>query len=140
MVTPGFGTGVQQLIHCVEPHYTFEMSTESLELMYKNILEVVERENLSCVAIVPISTGFFGMSVSDGAAIAMRTIERFLQRTEWQGILGFVCPGDYVYKAFTARKNEMVNESDELVGNASLQSAAKIPVPAIGGFVHWLPH
>ncbi|DBA05280.1 TPA: hypothetical protein N0F65_007442 [Lagenidium giganteum] len=140
-VTPGFKAGVQRLIHCVGPPASHPSCLEKLELTYEKLLAAAVRENLSCIAITSISTGIHGMPMDVAAMVAMRTIQRFLRRTQWQGTLAFVCQKEKVYDTFAAHKNDVVNAYNKTLNAALPQLHPAFSAPGgfqpFGGFIHW---
>ncbi|KAE8964025.1 hypothetical protein PR003_g28320 [Phytophthora rubi] len=108
VVTPAFEAGVNKLIHCVGPSVGTAECYELLSQTYENAMDRVLSENLQCVAMVSISTGNLGVPCAKAAQVALRTIQKFLANSTWQGKLAVVCNDERVLKAFTDEKATMM--------------------------------
>lgn len=109
VVTPGFKAGVSKLIHCVGPRNAQRQCYELLEKTYENLMNAIVQEDLKCVAIASISTGNMGVPATEGARVALRVIQRFIRRTQWDGSLAIVCYEASVLDAFTNEKQAVLD-------------------------------
>ncbi|ETN20227.1 hypothetical protein PPTG_03273 [Phytophthora nicotianae INRA-310] len=108
VVTPGFDTGVEKLIHCVGPSVGTVNCYELLSQTYTSVLNCAVDENLQCIAMVSISTGNLGVPCVKGAQVALRTLQKFLVTSHWEGKLAVVCNDTSVMQAFTDEKTVLL--------------------------------
>ncbi|KUF80345.1 hypothetical protein AM588_10000177 [Phytophthora nicotianae] len=108
VVTPGFDTGVEKLIHCVGPSVGTVNCYELLSQTYTSVLNCAVNENLQCIAMVSISTGNLGVPCVKGAQVALRTLQKFLVTSHWEGKLAVVCNDTSVMQAFTDEKTVLL--------------------------------
>ncbi|EGZ08845.1 hypothetical protein PHYSODRAFT_318738 [Phytophthora sojae] len=108
VVTPAFDAGVDKLIHCVGPSIMMQECYELLGATYENALNAVLRENLHCVAMASVSTGSLGVSAMIGGRVALRTIQKFLVGSDWQGKIAIVCKEKRVLQAFKEGKEAVL--------------------------------
>ncbi|RLN61463.1 hypothetical protein BBJ28_00010841 [Nothophytophthora sp. Chile5] len=104
VVTPGFDSGVQTLIHCVGPRITMTNCYDLLATTYENTMSAILRENLACVTMASISTGNMGVPCKQGAQVGLRAIQKFLRANHWEGKLAIVCYEERVLQGFTDGK------------------------------------
>lgn len=71
----------RRVIHTVGPRYSAGKpeSERLLESAYRRSLEVAVEEGHSSVAFPSISTGVYGYPVEEAAAVALRTVKRFVE-------------------------------------------------------------
>ncbi len=75
VITPGFRLPNRYVIHCLGPVYGVdEPSEEILSHCYRNILKLAEKNKITSIAFVAISTGIFRFPLRKAASIAFRTI------------------------------------------------------------------
>jgi O-acetyl-ADP-ribose deacetylase (regulator of RNase III) len=110
VVTPAFDAGVDRLVHCVGPSISMLHCYELLDATYRNALGAVQHEGLHCVAMASVSTGSLGVSPELGGQVAMRAVQKFLVRSNWEGKIAFVCKEERVLKAFTDANNAVMGE------------------------------
>lgn len=107
-ITPGFGAGVNKLIHAVGPSVSDRQCYQLLEATYKSVMVAAQRENLECLALASISTGNLGVPSKEGARTALRAIQQFLSQEKWAGVVGVVCYEQKVFDAFTEEKEAVL--------------------------------
>ncbi|OWY97716.1 hypothetical protein PHMEG_00031690 [Phytophthora megakarya] len=110
LATPGFDTGVAKLIHCVGPSGFQAYGLRDLQRTYRSVLRCIVEENLSCVAIVSISTGNMGMPVDNAAWFALCAIQRYIRSTNWAATIAIVCFEADVYDAFNKCKAKLLTQ------------------------------
>lgn len=86
VITTGGKLPARHVIHTVGPIYGRHDGNESelLAACYKNSLMLAASHSLSSIAFPSISTGAFGYPKAEAAAVASRTIEEFLTKTEFK--------------------------------------------------------
>ncbi|KAG2528516.1 hypothetical protein JM16_002748 [Phytophthora kernoviae] len=110
VATPGFDAGVQKIIHCVGPGISMADCYELLVTTYNNAMNAVQNENLTTVALASISTGNLSVPCKEAAQVALRTIQKFLCGSNWQGKLAVVCYEEQVLRAFSDEKAVILND------------------------------
>ncbi|RLN64474.1 hypothetical protein BBP00_00003446, partial [Phytophthora kernoviae] len=110
VATPGFDAGVQKIIHCVGPGISMADCYELLATTYNNAMNAVQNENLTTVALASISTGNLSVPCKEAAQVALRTIQKFLCGSNWQGKLAVVCYEEQVLRAFSDEKAVVLND------------------------------
>ncbi|KAF0687738.1 Aste57867_20543 [Aphanomyces stellatus] len=107
ILTPGFDSGVDHLIHCVGPSSHRPDCEDNLYRTYLNALDRARQVDARCVAVASISTGSLGFPVDLAAQIAMRACRDFIKCHRWQATIGIVCLETSVLSAMT-RKHEQI--------------------------------
>ncbi|KAG7377962.1 Ganglioside-induced differentiation-associated protein 2 [Phytophthora pseudosyringae] len=113
VATPAFEAGVSKLIHCVGPRITMPDCFELLATTYENVMSAILHEELTCVTMASISTGNMGVPCTEGAQVALRTIQKFLRANHWTGKIAIVCYDEPVMKAFTNQKQALLKHFNE---------------------------
>ena len=129
-VTPGFGAGVELLIHCAPP------ANDQIDLLFQFtqihsiILELVRKHDVHCIAISPIlpdtcksfgsswrrrlrnrSVGCSRVSLSEFAKIALRTLQASLSQHDWEGRVCFVCADNSpLFEAYQDQLNSILDD------------------------------
>ncbi|MFA5447598.1 MAG: macro domain-containing protein [Sphaerochaeta sp.] len=81
VITPGFGLKARHIIHTAGPVYKDGKSGEAelLAACYRNSLNLAKEHNLGSISFPLIASGIYGYPVDEAKAIAISTIERFLE-------------------------------------------------------------
>jgi O-acetyl-ADP-ribose deacetylase (regulator of RNase III) len=108
-VTPGFGAGVDKLIHCCGPVYRGHRCFSLLARTYESVMLAAEREKLHCIAMTSISTGNMGFPAQEAAKAGLRALQNFIRARSWDGTLAVVCFDTNVYNAFVDQKKRILN-------------------------------
>lgn len=112
LVTPGFGTRAQLLVHCVGPYHDMTHNDQLLYTTYVNALIAIEQSDtlIQCAAIASISTGAMGFPVNTAARIAMRAIRDVIRTRKWTATLAFVCFDQRTHNEFASAKDEVLSD------------------------------
>ncbi|KAG9410613.1 Ganglioside-induced differentiation-associated protein 2 [Aphanomyces cochlioides] len=102
IVTPGFNTGVDYLIHCVGPSPHRPDCQENLYRTYLNALKRAREVGARCVVIASISTGALGFPAKKAAELAMRAFRDFIKSLRWSAKVSIVCMDKKVENAMIA--------------------------------------
>lgn len=86
VMTKGYKTGFQHILHVAGPIYSSAKKEESrrlLEATYANVIKAADRlEGLTELGIASISTGIYGYPLKDAAPLAIETVARELSKAE----------------------------------------------------------
>lgn len=96
VITPGYRLPARQIIHTVGPVWNGggQGEEEQLRSCYRSVLELAQREGLSCVAFPLISSGIYGYPREQAMQVAISAIEAFLKRHEMTVYLVLFGHGD----------------------------------------------
>jgi O-acetyl-ADP-ribose deacetylase len=83
-ITPGFNLPAKYVIHAVGPVWNngTEGEEKLLAMCYANCLQLAVENNIKTIAFPCISTGAYRFPFDKAAAIALQTIDKFLQEHE----------------------------------------------------------
>lgn len=103
-VTGAYNLPTKWIIHTVGPVWRGGKSGEDdlLASAYRNSLVAAAKEGVKTIAFPSISTGAYGFPLERAAPIAVRTINRFLERNPSIEQVTIVCFGQKAYDAYTA--------------------------------------
>lgn len=91
-MTWGYNLPAEYVIHTVGPIYSgTEADAELLESCYWNSLELAAEAEMLSIAFPCISTGVFGYPKKEAAAIAVRTVDRWLKENSESGMTVIFC-------------------------------------------------
>jgi O-acetyl-ADP-ribose deacetylase (regulator of RNase III) len=77
MLTPGFRLSNRAILHAYGPRYGSDPNPgELLAACYRNLLELVERNQLESLAIPAISTGIYGFPAEAATEICINTLRQ----------------------------------------------------------------
>jgi O-acetyl-ADP-ribose deacetylase (regulator of RNase III) len=81
-ITPGFRLPARYVIHTVGPVWQggTQHEAELLADCYRNSLQLASEHQLSSIAFPAISCGVYGYPIEQAAAIAVQTIDAYLQQ------------------------------------------------------------
>ncbi|KAL4088085.1 hypothetical protein PRIC1_012515 [Phytophthora ramorum] len=127
VTTPAFDAGVKKLIHCVGPGISLPNCFELLATTYENVMSAILHEELTCVAVVSISTGSLGVPCDNGAQVALHTIQKFVRANHWEGKIAFVCYDESVLEAFTKQKETVLERFNEELVQPVVSSVPRWP-------------
>lgn len=82
VITPGFNLKAKYIIHTVGPIYKDGKSNEAkqLEMAYLNSLKLALKHDCQSIAFPLISAGIYGYPYQQAKAIAIKTIEAFIDQ------------------------------------------------------------
>jgi O-acetyl-ADP-ribose deacetylase len=83
-ITPGFNLPAKYVIHAVGPVWNNGTEDEEklLAMCYTNSLQLAVENNIKTIAFPCISTGAYRFPFDKAAAIALQTIDAFLQKNQ----------------------------------------------------------
>lgn len=112
LLTPGFGTGAQLLVHCVGPYHRAAQRDQILYTTYVNALVAIKQSAtpIQCAVIASISTGAMGFPVNAAARIAMCAVRDVIRTREWMATLAFACFDERTYNEFVSAKDEVLTD------------------------------
>ncbi|OQS07698.1 hypothetical protein THRCLA_00309 [Thraustotheca clavata] len=113
IVTPGFSSGADYLIHCIGPYFRMPRASANLYDTYINALSEARRVDAQCVVIASISTGSLGFPIDEAGEIAMRAYRDFIKGHRWTAKVGFICYEDEVYNSFSRARDELLDHFNE---------------------------
>ena len=92
-ITEGFLLPVKFVIHAVGPVWRGGQNNEAelLAACYRTSLELAKENNCKTIAFSNISTGVYGFPKKQAAAIALKTIRKFLEDNNLPEQVSFVC-------------------------------------------------
>jgi O-acetyl-ADP-ribose deacetylase len=111
VITSGGNLPARYVIHTVGPvwHDGTDMEAEKLSSCYRNSLQVAIANHCKSIAFPNISTGAYGFPKKEAAAIAVRTVKKFLEQHNQIKSVLFVCY-DSVNFQLTTEALENANE------------------------------
>ena len=116
-MTPAFGVAAKSLIHTVGPRYNAKYITAAVNALnkcYLNSLQAAVDAGYRSVAFCPIHTDEKSYPVSNGTAIAVRTLRRFLEHYPDNLDVIVLCLSNPVYeRAYLSILPQYLPRSDE---------------------------
>jgi O-acetyl-ADP-ribose deacetylase len=97
-ITPGFKLPARFIIHTVGPIWGRGREEEILEACYTNSLDLAVKNGCKTVAFPAISTGAYGYPPKLAAAVAVRSVKRFLDIEKKYLEVILVCRGEDICK------------------------------------------
>ena len=86
VVSKGYKTGFEHILHVAGPIYSSAKKDESrrlLEETYTNVVRQADQlEGVTELSLASISTGIYGYPLKDAAALAIETVAKELSRAE----------------------------------------------------------
>lgn len=112
-ITPGYALPAKYVVHAVGPRWhSRSEDAVLLEQTYWNTLELASANGVESIAFPAISTGIFGYPLDEAAAIAIRTVSRFLEQHTQIKLARFVFVNEEAYAAFRyAARRQLVSVS-----------------------------
>ncbi|KAG7401623.1 Ganglioside-induced differentiation-associated protein 2 [Phytophthora boehmeriae] len=83
---------------------------ELLATTYENVMNAVQNENLTTIAMASISTGELSIPCEEAAQVALRTIQKLLRGSNWRGKLAVVCYDEHVFRAFSSKREVVMKD------------------------------
>lgn len=101
-ITKAYRLPARHVIHTVGPVWRGGMDGEAglLESCYRRSLELAAEHSLGSIAFPAISTGIYGYPIAEAAAIAVRTVRKFVKE----------CPLEVTFCCFSAKDLEVYQE------------------------------
>ncbi len=101
-ITPGFNLPARYVIHTVGPVWRGGNDNEPdlLESCYRQSLGLAAEHDCRSVAFPAISCGVYGYPLEQAAAVAVSTVQHFLQSHEQPATVLLCCFGDAVASAY----------------------------------------
>lgn len=106
VVTPGYRTGYQYILHTAGPIWRGGLREEDTQLedCYRNATIEAERLGMNAVGFCSISTGIYSFPLERAAPIAMKTVKNTASRLER---VIFAMFGEREYEVFSAALNNL---------------------------------
>lgn len=84
IITPGFNSKFQWIIHSVAPYYdeSGNMKLEVMEKTFDSIFEIVDKNNIKEIILTPIGTGFYGFHMYEFTQILFEKIKKNLEKNK----------------------------------------------------------
>ncbi|MBE0649588.1 MAG: O-acetyl-ADP-ribose deacetylase [Bacteroidales bacterium] len=104
-ITNGYRLPAKYVIHAVGPVWRGGNQNEEnlLESAYQTCLQLAKQYNCKTVAFPNISTGIYGFPKENAAEIAIRTVQKFLNKNEIPERVYFVCFDQENYNIYQSR-------------------------------------
>ncbi|MEM9266292.1 MAG: O-acetyl-ADP-ribose deacetylase [Cyanobacteria bacterium P01_F01_bin.13] len=101
-ITQGYRLPARYVIHTVGPVWRGggEQEATLLEQCYQNSLQLAIDNDIQAIAFPAISCGVYGYPVDQAVAIAVQTVQKFIQQHDTLEKVIFVCFGDLVYRSY----------------------------------------
>jgi O-acetyl-ADP-ribose deacetylase (regulator of RNase III) len=100
-ITPGFKLKAKYVVHAVGPRWHSRADdAELLESTYRSALTVASENGVTTIAFPSISTGIFAYPLDEAAAIAVRTVSRFLESQTQITLVRFVFLNEETFTAY----------------------------------------
>ncbi|WP_412989050.1 O-acetyl-ADP-ribose deacetylase [Pediococcus siamensis] len=113
-ITPGFDLPARYVIHTPGPVWRGGTHQEAklLHNSYQNSLSLAEQNKCRSVAFPSISTGVYRFPLTQGARIAVDTIQTFLTTAKFVENVTMVCFDDRTYHAYVAALSNHIQKEE----------------------------
>ncbi|KDO34383.1 hypothetical protein SPRG_01519 [Saprolegnia parasitica CBS 223.65] len=113
VVTPGFHSGANHLIHCIGPYWRMPNAASRLYLTYVHAFQEAVRIDARCVVVASISTGSLGFPVPEASRIAMAAYRDVVKAYRWRAKVGFICYEESIFNAFDAARQATLHRFND---------------------------
>ncbi len=101
-ITAAYRLPCRYVIHTVGPVWQGGMAGEPelLASCYRRSLQLAQQQQLKSIAFPAISCGVYGYPIDKAAAIAVGTVQQYLECEKTIEQVSFICFGDEMYKIY----------------------------------------
>ncbi|OQR86275.1 hypothetical protein ACHHYP_10771 [Achlya hypogyna] len=114
IVTPGFDSGADHLIHCIGPYWRMPNASVRLYDTYLHAFEEARRVGAKVVVVASISTGSLGFPVPEAATIAMAAYRDAVKGYRWRARVGFICYESTVFDEFSKARTATLDRFNDV--------------------------
>lgn len=116
IITKGYKTGFDHILHVAGPVYSSSNPDESQRLLratYTNVIKEADKlKTISALGLASISTGIYGYPLNDAAPIAISTVAQELSKAQHLKTVVFTMFGKNEFDVFT-RAYDQWKKTDE---------------------------